>query len=159
MLQRNRDLHRPAVGLGRPGRFVRRPSRPDRRDRRTRSGRALAAVLLSAILVAGCGSGGDVKVFGNPGSTLGVKAGATFAVSLPENQSVGFTWQLAGKPSGDAIETAGDAYSSDNPDKTGSGGQHRFVFRARRAGRSAIRLSHFFRGKPQERRVITVEVR
>jgi len=40
-----------------------------------------------------------------------------------------------------------------------TGGQHRFVFRARRAGRAVIRLRKFFRGKPREQRNVTVEVK
>ncbi len=115
--------------------------------------------MLVAILIAGCGSGSDVKVFHSPSATLTVKNGTTFALSLPENSGIGFTWQLTAKPSGSVIDTAGDAYSSDNPDKTGSGGQHRFVFRARHAGEAVIHLRHFFRGNPRERRAVTVEVK
>lgn len=116
---------------------------------------------LAAFLVAGgCGSSSNgVKVFRNPSGMLSVKSGTTFALSLPENSGVGFTWQLTAKPGGSIIETAGDAYSAQDPENTGGGGQHRFVFRARHAGKTVIRLRHYFRGKPRERRAVAVEVR
>ena len=122
--------------------------------------RTVLLPFLAAVVIAGCGSrNSGVKVFRNPSGTLSVKPGTTFALSLPENSGIGFTWQLTGKPRSSVIETAGDAYSADNPDKTGSGGQHRFVFRTRHVGKTVIRLRRFFRGKPRERRAVTVDVR
>jgi predicted secreted protein len=132
------------------------PSWPDPLGQRSLLGPEIAS-LLAAAFIAGCGSGGGVRIFRNPAAAVTVKRGSTFALSLSENQSVGFTWQLTGTPAG-AIDSAGDAYSSDDPDKTGSGGQHRFVFRARRAGREVIRFQRFFRGKPRERRTVAVTV-
>lgn len=122
--------------------------------------RTVLLTFLAAVLITGCGSSNSgVKVFRDPSGTLTVKSGTTFALSLPENSGVGFTWQLTTKPSGSVIDTAGDAYSADRPGVPGSGGQHRFVFRARRSGKTVIRLRRYFRGKPGERRTVSVEVR
>lgn len=113
---------------------------------------------LAAVLIAGCGSSSNgVKVFRDPSGMLSVKTGSTFALSMPENSGVGSTWKLTAQPDGAVIDTAGDAYSADRPGVPGSGGQHRFVFRARRTGKTVIRFRHVIRGKPRERRVVTVD--
>lgn len=111
-----------------------------------------------ALLLTSCAGSGSAQIYRDPHGSITVKSSATFALSLPENSSAGSTWRLLAQPDPGVLQSAGDAYSADRPGVTGSGGQHRFSFRAQHTGRAVLRFRRFFRGKPRERRAVVVRV-
>ncbi len=114
---------------------------------------------MAAVALAGCGGQGGSRIFEDPHGTISVKPGTAFALSLPENSGVGFTWRLAEKPAGGVVDSTGESYKPERENLPGSGSRHRFEFRARHAGRTRIRLRESFRGRPRARRTVIVEVR
>jgi len=113
---------------------------------------------LAAMVLVGCESGGGTEVFVDPHGAIRVKPGTTFALSLPENPGVGFEWRLSRRPEGGVVQSTGDAHGASHA-APGSGGRHRFLFRARRTGRATVGLRESFRGRPRAERTVTVEVR
>jgi predicted secreted protein len=121
---------------------------------------ALAALALAAILAgAGCGGGGS-STLENPHGTVGVKKGDEFTLQFVVNAGVGYDWQLVPFDiDSPKLQLMGTSTHYPDEDRTGQSGKRSFRFRATRIGRQVLIFQHFFRGKPQDRRVLRIDVK
>jgi predicted secreted protein len=125
--------------------------------------RCAIVVWLVVALLAGCGGGGDPGdgiVFEDPHGTVDVEEGARFSLEFSVNAGVGFDWEPVGVPAGVALVELKET-KVDYPDerRAGDSGKKRFVYEATRAGRQTLVFRRIYRGDPQQRRTITVNVR
>ena len=122
--------------------------------------RAAALVLAALALLAACGDGdgGEGIVFEDPRGTIDVERGMRFTLEVTVNAGVGFDWEPVGTPDGPVeLEETKVDYPDERRD--GDSGKKRFVYRATDSGRATIVLRRLYRGDPQERRAIAVNVR
>ena len=76
---------------------------------------------------------------GDNGKSLDVQVGDEIVVSLAENPTTGFRWELQG-PAGNALAPAGDTFELAPNPSVGSGGTHQFKFSAKAPGAATIVL-------------------
>ncbi len=74
------------------------------------------------------------------GRTLTLHAGDTLSLSLAENPTTGFRWDLKTKPEPE-FETLTDTFESSGG-SPGAGGTHRWQWKAMRTGAATIRLEY-----------------
>ena len=73
------------------------------------------------------------------GKSLDVHVGDEIVVSLAENPTTGFRWELQG-PAGNALAPEGDAFELAPNPAVGSGGTHQFRLSAKAPGSATIGL-------------------
>jgi predicted secreted protein len=120
---------------------------------------ALALALALALTLAACGASGP-RIYGDPHGTIGVKKGDEFIVELAVNSGVGYDWQVVPfdlDPTKVALVKTQTIYPDDR--RAGESGKRRYRFRATKVGRQTLVFQRFFRSKPDERRVLTIDVR
>ncbi|NJP89051.1 protease inhibitor I42 family protein [Nonomuraea sp. FMUSA5-5] len=112
--------------------------------------RTLAAALL-VLLTAGCGGGSAVSDYGKvvqgaKGATVQVevRSGQRFSLSVPENASVGDSWDLVEVPDAKVASFISEEHESDGGGP-GSGGTTYFVFNGKQPGTTEIRLRDCWR--------------
>lgn len=107
--------------------------------------KGVAAVATLCLLAAAC-SGQD-RVFTADDTAIAVPPGATFAIALAENPSVGDDWRIAGAPDPAVVTALGNEYRSDDPggQRAGSGGTRSFRFEARAPGRTGVTMFNCYR--------------
>ena len=122
--------------------------------------RAAALVLAAVALLAGCGDedGPEGLVFEDPRGTIDVERGMRFTLEVTVNAGVGFDWEPVGAPDG-PVELEETNVDYPDEERAGDSGKKRFVYRANASGRATIVLRKLYRGDPQERRTIAVNVR
>ena len=74
------------------------------------------------------------------GRTLTLEAGDRFELSLPENPTTGYQWEIEEGADPVCVRLS-DRYERSS-ERTGSGGVRRWLFEAARAGEGEIRLSY-----------------
>jgi predicted secreted protein len=119
---------------------------------------ALVLALL-ALVAAGCSASGP-KIYDNPHGTLSVKKGDEFTIELVVNGSVGYDWQVVPfdfEPTKVTRVSTQTIYPDEK--RAGESGKRRYRFRATKVGRQTLVFQHFFRDKPADRRVLTIDVR
>ncbi len=124
--------------------------------------RRLALLAALALLLAGCGGDDDSGLtFEEPKGTVNVERGMEFTFEFSVNASVGFDWEAVGVPRGVAlVEPKGTEVHYPNPDSIGDSGVKRFRYKAgHEAGHQTLVFRKLYRGDPQERRTITLEIR
>jgi predicted secreted protein len=125
--------------------------------------RLLAAALLALALLAACGGdgdGGDGMVFEDPRGTVEVEKDTRFSLEFTVNAGVGFDWEPVGVPAGVAlVELAETKVDYPDEERAGDSGKKRFVYEAKGSGRQTLLFRKLYRGDPQERRTITVNIR
>ncbi|MEA2352260.1 MAG: Chagasin family peptidase inhibitor [Thermoleophilaceae bacterium] len=119
--------------------------------------RALGLVLAALLLVAGC-SGGASNAFKNPHGTLHVKKGDEFRIEFVVNSGVGFDWVMIPRLERSILTAPAITTFYPDENRAGQSGTKRFTFRASATGTETVIFQHVFRGKPRERRVLTVDV-
>ena len=121
---------------------------------------AAAAVALALALVAASCGGGGPKVYENPHGTIGVKRGDVFTLRFVVNMSVGYEWQLIPFDiDSPKLQELGTNTRYPGGNRAGESGKRSFRFRATKVGRQVLIFQHFFRGKPQDRRVLRIDVK
>jgi inhibitor of cysteine peptidase len=101
--------------------------------------RITGVLLLIFIVSSGCSSG---KVYGKSDTDITVETEKTFTIRLDENPTTGYIWEYAiSDPAVAAFDR--DDYSPDDKtgQKTGSGGDKSFIFKALKAGTAEITFS------------------
>ena len=113
--------------------------------------RRTAATALLALLVAGCGGGSAVSDYGKvvkgaKGATVPVEVrpGQRFSLAVPDNPSVGDSWDLVEVPDAKVASFISEE-SEREGDAPGSGGTAYFVFNGKRPGTTEIRLRNCWR--------------
>ncbi len=101
----------------------------------------IIGVLLTACLVAGCGS--EVKAYSDPEETINISADKEFVVliALESNPSTGYSWQASYAES--ALELVEESYEPGEYDRqglVGAGGTELFRFRALESGETEITM-------------------
>ncbi|MET8869603.1 protease inhibitor I42 family protein [Nonomuraea sp. NPDC004580] len=106
----------------------------------------VAAALLVPLLAAGCGAGSWVSDYGKvtkgaKGATVQVEVtpGQRFSLAVPENPSVGDSWDLVAVPDTKVASFISEERESQG-DEPGSGGTAYFVFNGKHPGTTEIRL-------------------
>jgi inhibitor of cysteine peptidase len=95
---------------------------------------------------------------------VAVRAGDQFSVSLPSNQTTGYSWRLAEGVSSAVLKTMGSRYTAPAPSGglVGRGGTETWVFRALAKGKTTITLEYarpWEKGvKPEKHQVFAVVV-
>ena len=74
----------------------------------------------------------------NAASTIEVKAGKEFVITMDANVTTGYGWQLAGPVDESLIRVVNSEYVPDKTGIVGSGGKSTWTFKAVRAGRAQI---------------------
>lgn len=97
----------------------------------------IAGIAVALALVAGC-TGTSIQWLyqEDNGRTVEVPAGTEIIVSLPENPTTGYTWEMN---SGGLAATGDEYYPDKVPEGTvGSGGTHEWKYKAEKAGTYTI---------------------
>ncbi|MEU6715287.1 protease inhibitor I42 family protein [Nonomuraea sp. NPDC046802] len=113
--------------------------------------RRTGAVALLALVVAGCGGGSAVSdygkvVKGGKGTTVPVelRPGQRFSLAVPDNPSVGDSWELVAVPDTKVASYISEEHKSDGKG-VGAGGTAYFVFNSKRPGTTEVRLFNCWR--------------
>ena len=104
-------------------------------------------ILLGTILICGCGGvvlSGEKRdaQYSEMTRDIQTKVGEVFTIRLKANETTGYTWQ--GNESFDRsyLELTESSYHPDQPERTGSGGEQRYTFKALQTGTSRINLTY-----------------
>ena len=108
----------------------------------------LLAAGLAALVVAGPASARrERKLEGNDsGKTVRLRKGDILRVTLKENASTGYRWRLVRKPRRKLLRLASNRYKpapQTDPPTTGAAGHRIFRWRARRRGKTALKIQFF----------------
>ena len=104
----------------------------------------LIPVVLATVLVGGCG-GADVTVDEtNNGSSIDLEVGQTLEVSLEENPSTGFAWNVTEEPDAAVIAPVEDDFDISDPYSDGAGGTRSLLFEAVAPGETEMLLDYYF---------------
>lgn len=103
----------------------------------------------SSVTTTADGSGQDQKqkkVFKEDQTDIKVVVGETFAIRLPQNPSIGDSWQMISAPDDSFVKADGSSMKYDSADpKPGEGGQIEFKFKAKKAGPTSVTLFNCYR--------------
>ena len=104
----------------------------------------LIPVVLATVLVGGCG-GADVTVDETDnGSSIDLEVGQTLEVSLEENPSTGFAWNVTEEPDAAVIAPVEDDFDISDPYSDGAGGTRSLLFEAVAPGETEMLLDYYF---------------
>lgn len=117
--------------------------------------------MLVVVALAGCGSSEKNETPGTV-STMKVKAGQDFTISLQSNQTTGYQWQLAEPLDQKVVKKVNSEYKPDQSDAMGAGGVEVWTFKAVGKGDTEIKMKYVrpqeAGAKPSEERVFKVTV-
>ena len=114
----------------------------------------IAVFIVLLLTLAACGGPVAKLDQADNGTSLDLKTGETFTVSLEGNPTTGYSWEVAGiEPAVVALVGEPD-YKSDS-NLIGSGGMFKFTFKAAAPGTSSVKLVYH---RPWEEDVEPLEV-
>jgi inhibitor of cysteine peptidase len=114
----------------------------------------IAVFIVLLLALAACGGPVAKLDQADNGTSLDLKTGETFTVSLEGNPTTGYSWEVAGiEPAVVALVGEPD-YKSDS-NLIGSGGMFKFTFKAAAPGTSSVKLVYH---RPWEEDVEPLEV-
>jgi inhibitor of cysteine peptidase len=117
-----------------------------------------AMVAVVAVALAGCGGGASKS--GKTESSMKVRAGQDFTISIKSNPTTGYQWELAGPLDEKVVEKVSSEYKPDVPGGSsqpiGGGGVEVWTFRAVGKGGTDIRMKYV---RPWERDATPAEER
>jgi inhibitor of cysteine peptidase len=109
----------------------------------------LLTAVLAALTVA-CG-GADVTVDEeDSGGSVELEVGQTLEVSLEENPTTGFAWNLTEAPDPAVIAPMDDDFEGDDPDSEGAGGTRTLLYEAVGQGETAMLLEYYFQTESED---------
>lgn len=123
-----------------------------------------ALALAVAVALSGCGSSGSTSKSQGTSSTMDVKAGQDFTISLQSNPTTGFQWQIAEPLNTKVVKKVSSVYqpSQSGTNKVGAGGVEIWTFKAAGKGQDDIKMQYVRPNdkgaKPTEERVFSVTV-
>lgn len=96
-------------------------------------------VLLTLVLLVGCGMASEEKVYGKDDTNIEVEAGESFVIQLEENPSTGYQWTVTINDES-VVKPSSDEYVPETTDEdiVGAGGIHSYTFEALKAGVAQI---------------------
>lgn len=109
----------------------------------------LASMAIVSLVLAGCTSGGDGGVvpqdYTNPSTTIEVKVGEEFTISMDSNATTGYEWQLAEALDESVVEQVGDPQyilEEGAEDRVGAGGTEVWTFKGAGSGNTTISFKY-----------------
>lgn len=101
----------------------------------------------------------EVSVYrSESGTVINETLGRTFAVSLPQSPSTGYSWKASGGTApGAIVELQGDEVTTDDA-VPGSPGTHLFVYRASGEGEGSLEFAEYPPGSDTASTMVTFEV-
>jgi predicted secreted protein len=116
-------------------------------------------ILFSVLLIAGCGGNGDPDSHSDPSSTIRVKNGDEFVISLESNPTTGYSWEESSDSS--MVSLVNVDYQQDEAEEgmVGVGGKEFFTYRALQSGETKIEMvygQHWDGGEVDAPQVFTV---
>jgi inhibitor of cysteine peptidase len=111
-----------------------------------------AAVIVTASLLAGCGSSGPTT-YGKSDTKIAAKAGQEFVIQLDSNPTTGFEWGLTKNLDTAVVKKVGSQYVPNKVAKgvVGSGGVEKWTFQGVAKGTTTIEMGYarpFEKGVP-----------
>ena len=73
---------------------------------------------------------------------IAVTPGQTLQITLPENPSTGFTWNIVTQPK-KGLQLLSSTYQANQPQLMGGGGQRQFTFLAKQSGQFPLTLRYY----------------
>ena len=67
-----------------------------------------------------------------------IRPGKTFVISLPENKTTGYSWQIVQPADTSIIQKTQDRFIAPKTNLLGAGGTHTWTFRTRKSGQTSI---------------------
>jgi len=104
-----------------------------------RGGLALLAVV--ALLTAAEGCAGK-KIYGERTPTIAATVGEQIIIELPSNPTTGYTWMPSGHPDSMVVTLMASDFEPDPSTAFGTGGHHRWTFRAVGPGSTTIKFTY-----------------
>ena len=104
----------------------------------------LAMVLLTIVLLTGCGAGKSVPTFTDSTQTINMNLNQEFTIALQANPTTGYDWQPVFD--GGVISQLNKVYQQDDhsgQQLVGSGGTDFFTYKALKAGQVKITFTYF----------------
>ncbi|MEX2457533.1 MAG: protease inhibitor I42 family protein [Actinomycetota bacterium] len=93
------------------------------------------------------------------GETVRIEPGQELRIELPENASVGYTWEVTTDPDPAVLEFIGSDYVADDPGTAGGGGTVSFRYAGTGPGTTGVVVSRDYRGEGIDKTFeLTVEV-
>jgi predicted secreted protein len=118
---------------------------------------ALVTVALLALVA--CSPKALVVSEDRNGETIRIQPGQELRIDLPENASVGYTWEVTTDPDPAVLEFLGSDFAEDNPGTAGGGGVVSFRYAGTGPGTTELVVSRDYRGEGIDRTFeLTVEV-
>ena len=112
--------------------------------------RLLIPVALATGLLGACG-GADVTVDeDDSGDTVALEVGQTLEVSLEENPSTGFAWNVTEPPDEAVIAPVEDDFDIYDPYSEGAGGTRAMLFEAVAPGETDMLLEYYFQTESED---------
>jgi inhibitor of cysteine peptidase len=113
---------------------------------------ALVSALATLVVLVGAGSASAMTVLvgkHDSGRTVVLRKGDTVRLTLSENPSTGYRWRFRKRATKRVLRLVSSKFVSNpsSPGQVGVGGKHKYVFKARRKGRTSFRLGLFPPGK------------
>jgi inhibitor of cysteine peptidase len=106
--------------------------------------RLFLPVVLAAAVAGGCG-GADVTVDETAdGGSVDLEVGQTLEVSLEENPSTGYAWNVTEAPDAAVIAPVEDDFAISDPYSDGAGGTRTLLFEAVAPGETEMLLDYYF---------------
>ena len=104
----------------------------------------LAMVLLTTVLLTGCGDGNSVPTFTDSTQTINTQINQEFIIALEANPTTGYDWQPV-CDSAFISQVKKDYQQDDNNGQPlmGQGGTDYFTFKAVKTGETKITLTYF----------------
>lgn len=68
--------------------------------------------------------------------------GESFQIELASNPSTGYSWKWTNKQEVSVVDTAGNQYIPDSPDRIGGGGREILKFKGLKSGSEVIKLEY-----------------
>jgi inhibitor of cysteine peptidase len=123
----------------------------------------LVLTIAAAVALSGCGSSTTTqKKTQGTTTSMNVKSGQDFTVSLQSNPTTGYQWQLAQPLNPKVLKKVGSVYQASQAGTVGAGGVEIWTFKAVGKGKDDIKMQYVRPGdksaKPTEERVFSVTV-
>jgi inhibitor of cysteine peptidase len=120
----------------------------------------LLAILLAIMALGACSRSQEIRIGEDESArTVELAVDEEFSVAVETNASIGWEWDITGRPDPAVASFIGRDYEAREPVQPGSGGTDLFRFLAEGVGETTITLTRTYRSEGPDREVtITIRV-